>query len=197
LQTGRRAEIHVRRLLLSRPISMAEAPFAFETTAREVSRAVLDYLIRYVGDSTVAEDLLQETLIRMNKGLAGFESRASIKTWAFSIASRVAADYLRHPQRQTHVVAPAIGVPPGGEERIERLLARATEVLGDDDSQPVWWHRNDTVLGRDEIGQSLTPVQLASQSEEGLQRLLVLLDELAQTVSPRWKPKLGRRRSRR
>lgn len=104
MQTGRRAEIHVRRLLLSRPISMAEAPFAFETTAREVSRAVLDYLIRYVGDSTVAEDLLQETLIRMNKGLAGFEGRASIKTWAFSIASRVAADYLRHPQRQTHVV---------------------------------------------------------------------------------------------
>jgi hypothetical protein len=93
-------------------------------------------------------------------------------------------------------VAPAIGVPPGGEERIERLLARATEVFGDDDSQPVWWHRNDAALGRDEIGQYLTPVRLAAQSEEGLHRLLLVLDDLAQTVSPRWKPRLGKRRCR-
>lgn len=83
---------------------MDESNIPFEAAAREVSRAVLDYLIRYVGDPTVAEDLLQETLIRMNQGLASFEGRASIKTWAFSIASRVAADYLRHPERQTRVL---------------------------------------------------------------------------------------------
>lgn len=83
---------------------MSASPIEFEAAARDVSRAVLDYLVRYVGDPSVAEDLLQETLIRMNKGLAGFEGRASLKTWAFSIASRVAADYLRHPERQTQVV---------------------------------------------------------------------------------------------
>ena len=83
---------------------MAESALSFESAAREVSRAVLDYLVRYVGDPSVAEDLLQETLIRMNKGMASFEGRASIKTWAFSIASRVAADYLRHPERQTRLV---------------------------------------------------------------------------------------------
>ncbi|HKY22034.1 MAG TPA: hypothetical protein VJM31_12525 [Vicinamibacterales bacterium] len=94
-------------------------------------------------------------------------------------------------------VAPAIGVPLGGEKRIARLIARATEVFGDDDSQPVWWHRNDAALGQDEIGQYLTPVRLAAQSEEGLQRLLLLLDDLAQKMSPRWKPKFGKRRSRR
>lgn len=83
---------------------MTESIIRFEAAAREVSRAVLDYLVRYVGDPCVAEDLLQETLIRMNKGLARFEGRASLKTWAFSIASRVAADYLRHPERQIQVV---------------------------------------------------------------------------------------------
>lgn len=83
---------------------MAESTPPFEAAARDVSRAVLDYLIRYVGDPSVAEDLLQETLIRMNKGLASFEGRASIKTWAFAIASRVAADYLRDPARRAQVV---------------------------------------------------------------------------------------------
>lgn len=83
---------------------MSESAPRFEDAAREVSRAVFDYLIRYVGDPGVAEDLLQETLIRMDKGLPRFEGRASIKTWAFSVASRVAADYLRDPERRTRVV---------------------------------------------------------------------------------------------
>lgn len=103
---------------------MAASDLPFEAAAREVSRAVLDYLVRYVGDPGVAEDLLQETLIRMNKGLARFERRASIKTWAFAIASRVAADYLRHPQRQTQLVdleeAEAVADPASGVD--ERLV---------------------------------------------------------------------------
>jgi RNA polymerase sigma-70 factor, ECF subfamily len=92
------------RVLLSGAGPMAVPARAFEDAAREVSRAVLDYLRRYVGDPAVAEDLLQETLIRMNKGLPAFEGRASIKTWAFAIASRVAADYLRDPARRAQVV---------------------------------------------------------------------------------------------
>jgi hypothetical protein len=93
--------------------------------------------------------------------------------------------------------APAMGLPPGGEERQGRLIARAIEVFGDDDSQPVWWYQHDPALGRDEIGQYLTPAHLAAQSEEGLQLLLVTLDELAKTVTPRWKLKLAKRRSQR
>lgn len=77
---------------------------AFDTTARELAKAILDFLQRYVGDRATAEDLLQETLIRMDRGLASFEGRSSIKTWAFSIASRVAADYLRHPDRRATLV---------------------------------------------------------------------------------------------
>lgn len=70
---------------------------AFEDIARDLMPLLLRYLERYVGDRAVAEDLRQETLIRMNKGLPSFAGRSSIKTWAFAIASRVAADYLRQP----------------------------------------------------------------------------------------------------
>jgi RNA polymerase sigma-70 factor (ECF subfamily) len=77
---------------------------AFQDIARDLMQPLLRYLERYVGDRAVAEDLQQETLIRMNKGLASFAGRSSIKTWAFSIASRVAADYLRHPGRKARIV---------------------------------------------------------------------------------------------
>ncbi len=77
---------------------------AFEDLARELAQPIMRYLERYVGDGAVAEDLWQETLLRMNKGLSSFAGRSSIKTWAFSIASRVAADYFRHPVRKTRIV---------------------------------------------------------------------------------------------
>ncbi|MCX7071461.1 MAG: RNA polymerase sigma factor [Gammaproteobacteria bacterium] len=86
------------------PIVNDQARPAFDPTARELAKSILDFLQRYVGDRATAEDLLQETLIRMDRGLASFEGRSSLKTWAFSIASRVAADYLRHPDRRATLV---------------------------------------------------------------------------------------------
>lgn len=80
------------------------AQTSFDTVARELASSMLHFLERYVGNHAVAEELLQETLIRMEKGLPSFAGRSSVKTWAFAIASRVAADYLRHPDRRTQIV---------------------------------------------------------------------------------------------
>jgi RNA polymerase sigma-70 factor (ECF subfamily) len=77
---------------------------SFEALAQELSQPLLRYLQRYVGERTVAEDLLQETLIRIARGLSGFAGRASVKTWAFSIATRVTADYFRKPERRFRIV---------------------------------------------------------------------------------------------
>lgn len=84
---------------------------AFEDVARDLAQPLLGYLERYVGDRAVAEELRQETLVRMSRGLASFEGRSSVKTWAFAIASRVAADYLRHPDRRIRIVE----LDPAGE----------------------------------------------------------------------------------
>lgn len=75
-----------------------------ERVAEELSEPLLRYLGRYVGDPAVADDLLQETLIRIARGLPGFAGRASLRTWAFSIATRVAADHFRRPAHREHIV---------------------------------------------------------------------------------------------
>ncbi|MBI3376688.1 MAG: RNA polymerase sigma factor [Betaproteobacteria bacterium] len=77
---------------------------ALEELARELAPPVMRYLERYAGDRATAEDLWQETLMRLNKGLSSFAGRSTIKTWAFSIASRVAADHFRQPGRKTRIV---------------------------------------------------------------------------------------------
>ena len=94
-------------------------------------------------------------------------------------------------------VAPPIPLPPGGEERVARLFARATEVFGDDDSQPAWRYRTDPALGRDDRGDAWTPARLAAESEDGLERLLAVLDELSKTVTPIWKVPIRGRKTRR
>jgi RNA polymerase sigma-70 factor (ECF subfamily) len=81
----------------------AEQP-GFRAIADDLASALRHYLERYVGDPAVAQDLSQETLLRINQGLPGFSGRSSVKTWAFAIANRVAADYLRHPDRRWHIV---------------------------------------------------------------------------------------------
>jgi RNA polymerase sigma-70 factor (ECF subfamily) len=81
-----------------------KAEASVDAVLAEVARPVLRYLERYVGDRAIAEDLQQETLVRIAKGLPAFAGRSSLKTWAFAIASRVAADYFRHPDRQARIV---------------------------------------------------------------------------------------------
>lgn len=81
-----------------------QPPEEIDQIAQEFSGPLLRYLERYVGNRAVAEDLLQETLIRIARGLPGFAGRASLKTWAFSIATRVAADHFRQPANRVHIV---------------------------------------------------------------------------------------------
>lgn len=77
---------------------------AFGALVRELAPPILRYLEHYVGDHAAAEDLWQETLMRINKGLPSFAGRSSLKTWAFAIAGRVAADYFRQPERKACIV---------------------------------------------------------------------------------------------
>jgi RNA polymerase sigma-70 factor (ECF subfamily) len=85
-------------------VESSRQPLSIENVAQELAQPLLRYLERYAGDRAVAEDLRQETLIRMARGLSSFEGRSSIKTWAFSIATRVAADHFRHPDRRACIV---------------------------------------------------------------------------------------------
>src|SRR5262245_29208766 len=41
------------------------------------------------------EDLVQETFLRVFRGLAYFDDRAKLSTWIYTIAHRVAIDHLR------------------------------------------------------------------------------------------------------
>jgi RNA polymerase sigma-70 factor (ECF subfamily) len=81
----------------------ADAP-DFDTLARDYAPLLRRFLQRQVGNPATAEDLLQETLLRVARGLAGFAGRSSPKTWMFTIASNVVMDHLRQPAQRQQIV---------------------------------------------------------------------------------------------
>lgn len=75
-----------------------------EDIVREVAQPLLRYFERHTDDHALAEDLRQETLIRIARGWSSFAGRSALKTWAFSIARRVLADHYRAPGHKVRAV---------------------------------------------------------------------------------------------
>lgn len=112
------------------------ADISFEEVAKELSAPLGRYLQRVVADRGIAEDLLQETLLRIARGLPDFEGVSSVKTWAYTIATHTAMDHFRKWGASPLVVdeSEAAGLPddaPTPEQRLalEQMNACVREVV--------------------------------------------------------------------
>ncbi|MGW4485437.1 RNA polymerase subunit sigma-70 [Amycolatopsis sp. NPDC004368] len=72
----------------------------FGTLLERHRREIRVHCYRMSGSFEEAEDLTQEAFLRAWKGRAGFEGRASVRTWLYRIATNVCLDALaRRPRR--------------------------------------------------------------------------------------------------
>ena len=92
---------------------------------------------RILGSVQDAEDALQETLLAAWRGLAGFEQRATVRTWLYSVATNRALNMLRAAKRRP---APELWMP-------EAELPEPTR-RGD----PLWLEPYPDVLSQDGLG---------------------------------------------
>ncbi|MCP4003574.1 MAG: sigma-70 family RNA polymerase sigma factor [bacterium] len=76
---------------------------AFETLVRRYSERAYRAAYRVVRDSDVAEDILQEGLIKAYRGLRKFENRSSFYTWLYRIVVNLALDRRRREKRAPSV----------------------------------------------------------------------------------------------
>ena len=65
---------------------------------------ILRYLIHLIGEND-AEDLTQETFIKVNQGLANFKGASQLSTWIYRIATNTALDRMRSASFQRVVLA--------------------------------------------------------------------------------------------
>ncbi len=75
----------------------------FESFVKEYSGPIYMYLSRLTGNSEDAEDILQETMIKIAGALPDLKDPSVIKTWAFRIATNTAMDMFRKNGRSSFV----------------------------------------------------------------------------------------------
>jgi RNA polymerase sigma-70 factor, ECF subfamily len=68
---------------------------AFATLVARHERPLWNYLRRFVKEATTAEDLLQETFMRVIKSAAGWKAQAKFTTWLYAIARNLCVDQAR------------------------------------------------------------------------------------------------------
>jgi RNA polymerase sigma-70 factor (TIGR02960 family) len=81
---------------------------AFRELTDPYRRELQVHCYRMLGSLTDAEDMVQETLLAAWRGLAGFQERASVRTWLYRIATNRCLNALRSAGRRI----PTEPVPP-------------------------------------------------------------------------------------
>jgi RNA polymerase sigma-70 factor, ECF subfamily len=75
---------------------------AFEILLGRHRKPVFNFILRYVGDKETAEDLLQETFMRVIKGSDAYKRQAKFTTWLYTIARNLCVDQTRRRKHRKH-----------------------------------------------------------------------------------------------
>jgi RNA polymerase sigma-70 factor, ECF subfamily len=85
---------------------------AFEQLVRTYQQHVWRFLRRLVGDAALAEDITQETFLRVFRRLPTYSFESKFSTWVFQIARNAGIDELRSRQRRSRLASIVRTFPP-------------------------------------------------------------------------------------
>lgn len=68
---------------------------SFDFLIRKYLKPVYGFVYQYAGNVSDAEDIAQETFVRVWKNIKKFDINKKFKTWVFTIAKNAAVDFLR------------------------------------------------------------------------------------------------------
>jgi len=104
---------------------------AFDELVHRYEHELFNYLCRYLGDTTAAEDAFQATFLQVHLKCQQFESGRKVRPWLYTIATNQAIDSQRRNKR--HKMA-SLDRPSGKEsDDLHSLLA----LLASRDSSPM------------------------------------------------------------
>src|SRR3989449_1828925 len=76
---------------------------AFRELVRRYERPIFSLLYRMVRDRALAEDLAQETFIKVLNGIGSYNPQFKFSSWIFKIANNAAIDHLRSEEHTSEL----------------------------------------------------------------------------------------------
>jgi RNA polymerase sigma-70 factor (ECF subfamily) len=95
---------------------------AFNEIVLRYKSKVYNYIFRMVHSVLDAEDLTQETFVRAYLSIRSFQSRASLNTWLFRIATNLCIDYSRKNRKNQALTSSLSQENDGMDEDTEREI---------------------------------------------------------------------------
>ena len=92
---------------------------AFEVLLARHRRPVFNFILRFIGDKETAEDLLQESFMRVIRGADAYKRQAKFTTWLYTIARNLCVDQTRRRKHRKHA---SLDEPMGSDEDSGTLL---------------------------------------------------------------------------
>ena len=114
---------------------------AFPELLRRYQGPLFSYLMRMARNQGIAEDLFQETFLRVHEKAHTFRAGAKFKSWLYTIATRIAIDHQRRgksrpqlPSTESKSPIPSAGNNP--DKETARLELRETVKIAIDTLPP-------------------------------------------------------------
>lgn len=121
---------------------------AFELLLRRYERKIFYFCFRFIHNRELANDLTQETFLRVIKGVDRYTPKAKFTTWLYTIARNLCIDALRHARHRRH---PSLDHPfrgdPDGRTLGEKVAGRSPEGFGRTDAGEIR-QRIEEAIGR-------------------------------------------------
>ena len=97
-------------------------PVAFRQLVERHSRGIFRLAFRITGNEQDAEDVVQDTFLKLHRNLDKFEDRSALGTWLFRIATNCALDLIRSRRRHQQGREPD---DPEGLAAVDRLTSES------------------------------------------------------------------------
>ena len=101
----------------------------FAALVNRYARELHPFILRYVRDSALAEDVIQETFLQVHESAGTFDPGRRFRPWLYTIAVNKARDHLRGRTRKREV---PLTMPSGGETEAASYL----DFLADPEAAP-------------------------------------------------------------
>lgn len=97
--------------------SEASVPVDSSAVADRYRSSIHHYVLRLVGDSSLADDLTQETFLRVHQHLGELKDPAALEGWLYRIATNVCHDRIRRREHREPAL-PLLGSDEGGNDAV-------------------------------------------------------------------------------
>lgn len=97
---------------------------AYKQLILSFKNQLINFIYGYIGDRETAEDIFQETFVRVVRAIHTFKPQYSIKTWVFTIAKNLCLDHLKSLKKKKVVSFSALR---GQADTVNELFKNASD----------------------------------------------------------------------